>query len=531
MGLFSKKPNIDQEKINLKIANMRLEREAQMNKATKQITDSMQASMNFKSFPEEFYPTGIKQGKYQGLNSNNNQTARERSRQAVNISPVAEATVNTISTLTVGYGLQLESQPAWRLIPSAKSWTDEMKSEWSKTAEARYKAWAKRKSSVYDQSMNRFQQEQQEFYDLCVDGEYFHIYRYNSNTKLNPMTIQIIRPEDVRTPTYGSQVAKGNFEEEGIEYNTKGQAVAYHVYDHSEQKTKRVIKNGTRSGRVFVNHVKLGKNRRGIGIISNMIAELVKLGDYELLELQAAVVNAMYAVWVETPTGEDGMPSLNGGIGSKAQTSTTQVSHEDWENDRKNLNYNDGGMVVDTLPGGYKMNSFDTKRPNVNFGAFTDALKKNLYSSKNMPLSVIDKQFQNNYSASRGELILAWYEIEKYRFNQAFTNDTIYTMWLWGEVINGKIKAEGFLSDEEIREAWSGAKWIGNQRPDIDPLKSVKAHVIEQNRGYKTGKQITGERDGGDYDESLVRVKGELKTIAENQAVFAQNEDRNLNDN
>lgn len=524
MKLPWQKQKVDTEKQQMRIQNMRLEREIQKTKTINKIINNLDAKMqSFKSFPKEFYTTGIKQGQYAGLNSTNNRTARDRSRKAINISPVAESTVNTISTLSVGTGLQLEASPSWILLEEAKNWSPEKRSEWMKKTEARYKAWCKRSSTVYDQSMNRYQQEQQEFRDLCVDGEYFHVYRYSSNSKLNPMTIQLVRPEDVRTPT-GSQVAQGNFEEDGIEYNTKGQAVAYHIYDHSTLKTVRIIKKGARSGRIFVNHVKLGKNRRGIGIIANMIAELMKLGDYEMLELQAAVVNALYAVWVETPAGEDGIPTINKGIGNTAQASATEITTEQWQNDRKELNYSQGGIQLDALPGGYKVNSHNTARPNVNFGGFMDAVKKDLAASKGIPISVLDKKFENNYSASRGELILAWYEIEKYRFNQAITDDVIYTMWLWGEVISGKIIAPGFLADEEIREAWAGAKWIGNQRPDIDPLKSVKAHQIEHNRGYKTGVQITKERDGGDYNENLPRVKDELQQVADMQKVFATSE-------
>ncbi len=530
MGIFSRKPKIDQNAINLRNQNMRLERENQKLSFMNSVVKSMSAKMeSLKSFPDEFYPTGIKQGPYSGLLTSDNSTARNRSRKAVNISPVAESITNTISTLTVGKGLELEAQPIWRLIPGAAGWTDEKRSEWMKTAEARYRLWAKRKSTSYEENQNRYQQEQQEFYDLLVDGEYFEIYRYAGNSKLNPMTIQIIKPEDVRSPS-GSVVATGNFQEDGIEYNAKGQAVAYHIYDYTKTHTVRVIKKGSRSGRIFVNHVKLGKNRRGIGIIANMVSELVKLGDYEVLELQAAIVNALYAVWVETPEGEDGPPVLNRSIGSSGQASADQITTEQWQNDRKEINYTEGGFQIDMLPGGTKLQSFDTKRPNVNFDAFNSAIKKNLAASKNIPLSVVDKQFESSYSASRGELILAWYEIDKYRFNQSMTNETVYQMWLWGEVLRSDgIEAKGFIENQEIREAWSGSKWIGNQRPDIDPLRSVKAHIEEQNRAFKTGKQITSERDGGDYDENLVRVKEELEKVSEMQSVF-ETVDVNLND-
>ena len=484
-----------------------------VNKFTEKITAQMSA---FRSFPEELYTTGIKQGPNAGLLLSKNNTARRYSRIAYNISPVATSIVGTISTLTVGRGLGLEAQPVWRLISA--SFSEEQQSEWMKRVEAKYGLWVKKKAVSYDESMNRYEQEQEIFTRKLIDGEYFEIYRYAANSKRNPMTIQLVRPEDVRTPN-GSTVAQGNGEEGGIEYDSRGAAVAYHIVDHRSGRTVRVLRKGVRSGRVFVNHDKLGGNRRGVGIIAPMITELMKLGDYEVLELQAAVVNALYAVWVSTPAGEDGMPTINAGIGDDQQSATT-VDAEQWVKDRKEVDYNQGGLQIDALPGGYQIQSHDTKRPNVNFGNFMDQVKKNLASSVNMPISVIDKQFQNNYSASRGELILAWYEIEKYRFNQSMTNDLVYRMWLWGEVRKGSITADGFFDTEEMQDAWSNAKWIGNQRPDIDPLRSVKAHIEEHNRGYKTGKAIAAERGGGDYAENLPRVKEELEQVAEMQAPF-----------
>ena len=527
MAFWNRKEKKNIQALQLQNQLMRSEQENTKLKIINKMTENVSTQMRtFRSFPEELYSTGVKQGPYAGLMLSSNSTARNHSRIALNISPVAGSITNTISTLTVGHGLELEAQPIWRLITS--DLTDEEKSEWSKTVEAKYGIWAKKKSISYDEQMNRFQQEQVIFERLLVDGEYFEVYRYSANTKTNPMTIQLIRAEDVRNPS-GSQIAQGNTEEDGIEYDVRGRAVAYHIYDYGKQQTIRVLKKGPRSGRVFVNHVKLGSNRRGQGIIAPMITELMKLGDYEVLELQAAVVNALYAVWVQSPVGEDGLPTINGGIGDQPQSSET-VNTEEWLADRKEKSYNEGGLQIDALPGGYEIKSHDTKRPNVNFGNFMDQVKKNLASSVNIPISVIDKQFKNNYSASRGELILAWYEIEKYRFNQSMTNDLVYRMWLWGEIQQGKIQAPGFFEDEEIQYAWSNAKWIGNQRPDIDPLRSVKAHVMEQNRGYKTGKQITAERGGGDYDENLVRVAGELKKVAEMQIPFTATEDVDLTD-
>lgn len=479
--------------------------------------DSLESRMKSnRSFSEELYPTGIKQGPNAGILNHRNDITRKLSRMVHVESPVAAALVSTLSTLTIGHGLDYESQPLWRLIPGATAWTTEQRSEWMKGIENSYHIWAKRKSVSYENDENRYQQEQRIFKSLLIDGEYFEIYRYASTANKNPLSIQIIKPEDVRQPL-GSKCADGNSEEDGIEYNAKGQAVAYHVYNHANSKTVRVARVGARSGRTFVNHVKLGNNRRGYGILADIITELTKLGDYEVLELQAAVVNALYAIWVETPDGEDGVPVLNsGGISNqKNQPSQSTISAEDWVAERKELSYNEGGLQLDALPGGYKVNSHDTKRPNVNFGNFMDQVKKNLFAARALPLSVIDKQFANNYSASRAELILAWYEVDRYRFNQASTNDLVLKMWMWGEVASGRVSAPGFLESEDIRDAWVNSKWIGPQRPDIDPKRSVEAHAIEQDRGYRTGKQITAERGGGDYDENLTRVAEEKQKLSE----------------
>ena len=529
MAFWNRKSKPDSKAINLQIQNTKLQQENTKLSLMKKMVDNVSTQMrSFQSFPPEFYSTGIKQGQYAGLMVSNNQTARNHSRIALNVSPVAGSITNTIGTLTVGHGLDLEAQPIWRLIPGAPSEDGDERSEWSKTSEAKYTLWAKRKEVSYDEQMNRFQQEQIEFDRLLIDGEYIELYRYSSNTKFNPMTIQLIRAEDLRNPS-GSVVAQGNSEEDGIEYDVRGRAVAYHIYDYGKQQTVRVLKKGPRSGRVFVNHVKLGGNRRGIGIIAPMITELMKLGDYEVLELQAAVVNALYAVWVETPAGEDGLPTINAGLDDLA-TSATSIDAETWLNDRKEKNYNEGGLQIDALPGGYKINSHDTKRPNVNFGNFMDQVKKNLTSQVGMPISMVDKVLDGSYSSSRGEFILGWFTVLKYRFNQSMTNDLVHRMWLWGEIQRETITAPGFFQSDEIQAAWSNAKWIGNQRPDIDPLRSVKAHVEEQNRGFKTGKQIAAERGGGDYDENLVRVAGELEKVAEMQVPFVQTEDVDLTD-
>jgi len=87
-------------------------------------------------------------------------------------------------------------------------------------------------------------------------------------------------------------------------------------------------------------------------------------------------------------------------------------------------------------------------------------------------------------------------------------------MWFLGEVARGRVTAPGVTTSKELMLAYTNAEWIGNQRPDIDPVKSVIANIKEQQHGYKTGAEITAERTGGDYNENLATINAEWEKIA-----------------
>jgi len=128
----------------------------------------------------------------------------------------------------------------------------------------------------------------------------------------------------------------------------------------------------------------------------------------------------------------------------------------------------------------------------------------------------VDLNFNNSYSGARGELLLFWMTVDRFRTNHGIDfEDDVYQMWFAGEVYRGNIIAPGAMDSRDIMLAYTNAEWIGNQRPDIDPLKSVTAHVMEQKYGYKTGAEITAERTGGDYASNLEAIATELAKVAE----------------
>ena len=442
--------------------------------------------------------------------NNNFNHARRLSRIGYAESPAAQALIGRFVDLVIGPRFTLQSMPAWDLIRGAPA-TDDARQELVSQIETRWRLWAKQKNVSYTRQDNHHQISRQSFHDLLIDGEYFAILRYSNARRRNGLSIQIIKPEHIQR--IDSTVPHGHREENGIEYDKKGEEVAYHIIsDPNKSKSVRVPKMGPKSGRVFVIHNKLGPTARGVGLLAGIITELTKLADFQALEIQAAVINALFAVTIETEIGGEnkeiipktGISSVNAATGT-----TVAFSDAEYEAKLKKTQFEKGGIIVQNMGEGQKAKSFDTKRPTANFGEFFKAVKRNLYSARGMALSAADYDFPSNYSGARGELLVLWNRILTLRSDHSTDyEDIIYKMWLWGEFDLGNVNLTGW-QDESIRDAWSNAEWTGPARPDIDPMRSAKAHELETKNGWKTDKKIAAERGGGDWDENMQVKKSE----------------------
>jgi len=447
----------------------------------------------------------------------NTDYARRISRIAYWESPAAQAMQGRFVDLVIGPKLELQSNPVWDIIPGSPS-TPEERQKIIKNIESRYRLWAKSKKSDYILEKNHYQRSRYNFGELLIDGEYFVILRYSATMKRNPLSVQIIKPENVKR--IDSKVAQGNTEKDGIEYNSKGAAVAYHILNATTGKSVRVPRFGVKSGRTFVIHNKLGHGRRGVGIFAGIISELTKLSDFQALEIQAAVINALFAVWVETEIGGETKKTIPkegiSGINSTIATTSQRVTGAEFEAKLNSTDFSHGGIITQNMGEGQKLHSFDTKRPTANFETFFNAVKRNLYSAKGMSKAVADYDFNGSYSAARGELLVFWNRVMTLRFDHSVDyEDEIFRMWLWGEIDNNNIDAPGW-QDETIQDAWTNAYWTGPQRPDIDPLRSAKGAEIDSNNIWKTDAEIAAERGGGDWNENVERkiVENKMKATA-----------------
>jgi lambda family phage portal protein len=441
---------------------------------------------------------------------------RRRSRIAYWESAAGRSIIGRFCDVAIGQGLELQAAPMWQIVDPQNRWSQKKREQWTQKTEYRFWNWAKSKDIDTLRERDFYQLISSAYFNKLIDGETFAMLRYSPNTKRNPLSIQIIPGENI---TGGNDQNALKWRADGIEFSDMGAATGYFIRDDFTGKTVRVSREGMKSGRTFMLHSyrKISeKMRRGVPLLSLAMPELTKLSDLFQFELQAVLLNSMIAAWVEPPANSDGRPVIpKNGIVAKTANRIDDSEKTEWKARLESMGVQGGGIIIDELPAGHKIQSFDVKRPAANFESFCQACKRQIMASCDIPLSVVEYNFSQSYSGARGELLIFWNTVMRERDNFASDIPTpVYTMWLWGEIDNGNIECPGW-DNPEIKTAWAACRWIGSQRPDIDPLKSVAAHKQEWSMGWRSGASITSERGGGDYAENIRTLVSDAPRLAD----------------
>ena len=165
---------------------------------------------------------------------------------------------------------------------------------------------------------------------------------------------------------------------------------------------------------------------------------------------------------------------------------------------------------MSNLASGEDVHSFDTSRPNVNFGRFYEVVSKAMSSALGIPPECLFLEFNSNYSASR-QAKLEFEDFAKKElaiFTDKFERP-IFEDWLDGMILSGRIEAPGYiqaLADEskfDVLGAWRACSWRGLPKSNVDGLKQAKELEILSAHGWMTDDQITDEYFDGDYYANL----------------------------
>ena len=287
--------------------------------------------------------------------------------------------------------------------------------------------------------------------------------------------LQLIETDRVSNP---NGQPDGELLIEGVEFDQYGAPVAYHICNgYPDEKFMkyplrwdRVEVFGAETGRRRVLQIWCDKERpglkRGAPYLAPILEPLQKLERYASAELMAAVISAMFTVFIKKGDNfntngqgqalfgdEDPGPDGSGG-GPPIELGE--------------------GAIVDLAPGEEPMIA-NPARPNAQFDPFFSAIVKEIGAALELPLEELLLHYSSSYSAARAAMLQAWrfYTMRRWWLVCDFCQPS-YELMFDEAVALGRILAPGY-SDPALRKAYTKSIWIGPARGAIDELKEAKA--------------------------------------------------------
>ena len=444
-------------------------------------------------------------------------TIRGQARKARWDSAQARSIIRRLVDNVIGTGMSASASPMWDQIGSQL--TPEERSALSKKITQQFALYMQSHEPDATGRMTGYELQAFELLNELGDGEAVIIQRFSgAASRMSPVNLQFIDPDQVSNP-FDAAVrvaaeASGNSLVDGLEVDTYGKEIAVHVQDPKSVAPKwtRVPVNGP-SGRRFVLHpgnYELVGQVRGISILAPIIHDLQKITDYGLAELESAVINAIIAGY--EVAGDSGRTS---GFGEGVKKASEANSGGQSGGQIASAKIDKPGIWISRLPKGGDIKSFDTKRPNVNYGDFVKAVMRSLAAALSIPIEVLEMSFNANYSASRASLILFWQRVENWR--ESLVSQFLqpwYDTWFTEAVRAGRFKAPGWGDDPVVRAAWLNVNWIGVSMPSIDPSKDADADDKRITQGATTREQVAMRYNGSNFEENAEKLAIENPALA-----------------
>lgn len=266
---------------------------------------------------------------------------------------------------------------------------------------------------------------------------------------------------------------------EGVEFDGLGAPVAYHVCRGFPGEFTagnalvwdRLPAFGAATGRRRVLHVMSDKERpgqkRGAPFLAPILEPLQKLERYSSAELMAAVISAMFTVFIKKSgdfdPGNLPMSALVNGGGEATTADAGDSSIELGE-----------GAIVD-LGQGEEPVIANPARPNAQFDPFFVSIVKQIGAALELPMDELLLHYSSSYSAARAAMLQAWrfYSLRRYWLTCDFCQPS-RDLVIDEAVARGMISLPGY-SDPELRRAYVRSIWIGPARGAIDELKEANA--------------------------------------------------------
>ena len=216
--------------------------------------------------------------------------------------------------------------------------------------------------------------------------------------------------------------------------------------------------------------------RRGFPPLAPVLKKFRMLGRYDETEMQAALLNAVMAAFIESPNDpEDLAKSLGDTPEGDEEYSEYQAARLDFH-ERNPMRM--GGAKVNFLYSGEKATFTNPTHPNAVYDPFVRVGLRNIAAAAGQTYEQFTGDLsQVNYSSIRAGLVEVkkGFTARKTHFAGQFMQP-FYAAWLQEALARGRVKpppgCPPFLA---AKTAYCGADWIGPGMGWVDPLKEAQA--------------------------------------------------------
>lgn len=290
-------------------------------------------------------------------------------------------------------------------------------------------------------------------------------------------------------------------------------------------------KNWGRRNIIHIYESNRPEQTRGISKMVAALKTMKMLGKFSDVSLQNAVLNASYAMTIESDSASSAIYSLMGNDGmtsEDAHKETTVASIRALENIGK-FHKNTGRMQINGakiphLYPGTKLNHHDLSPSN----APGSDLEKSFLRTISASLGVSYEQLSGNFSDnSYAGIRAAIGESQKHLtsrkrfFGDRFASE-IYRAWLEEAILRGHIDTipmhyrniEWLFSGQNF-DALSRAEWIGASKTIIDPVREARADILLLGAGLTTREAVMAKcgQDWRDVDTQNAREEENARML------------------
>jgi lambda family phage portal protein len=438
----------------------------------------------------------------------------------------ASGAVTRVLDNAIGANFRPISKPDYRALAAYtgnKAFDATWAEEYGRAVDAHYRMWAEDVGLYCDamRAMTFAQILRVGFRHKIVDGDAIAQVmwlpeRQGLGRARYATAVQLIDPDRLSNPQMRFDIVNVRG---GVEIDELGAAIAYHIrqahagdwFNAQKSVTWDRIERETSWGRPIIVHNyevdRAAQHRGGTGILGPVVHRLKALIKYDRAELDAAILNAIFAAFIESPQDPQLVEEALGDTLPQYQDMRADY-HE-----RKKLSL--GGARMPILFPGEKIGVVSAARPTSNFADFESAALRNVASAAGLSAQQLSNDWSDvNYSSARGALLEAWKTLDRRRreYGMGFAAP-LRGAWLEeSHDIDSLPLPRNAPAFAEMRTAYMRAMWLGPARGWIDPVAEKEGAVLGMEAGLSTLEAECADQNM-DWEENLDQRARELEAF------------------